>query len=128
MPGYECFKTAGSFFKNPVVGADKFRDLRLKIADSDQWFWQMPGDRVKVAAAKLMQTAGFPKGHRQGPVGISPKHALSLVNFDGAKAGDIKALSEQIRQAIRDKFDVSLEEEVLFVGKFDPDPTSPVDR
>ncbi|OGE81171.1 MAG: UDP-N-acetylenolpyruvoylglucosamine reductase [Candidatus Doudnabacteria bacterium RIFCSPLOWO2_02_FULL_48_8] len=119
MPGYECYKTAGSFFKNPVVSREKFQDLRFKIKDVDNWFWEMPGSRVKVAAAKLLQEAGFPKGYQAGRVGISPKHSLSLVNLDEAKASEVRALADMIKTNVFGKFGINLKEEVLFVGEFD---------
>ncbi|HEV8601032.1 MAG TPA: UDP-N-acetylmuramate dehydrogenase [Patescibacteria group bacterium] len=127
MPGYECYKTAGSFFKNPIVSQDEFKDLRTKIPaspakrgekDDDIWFWEMPEDKVKVAAAKLMQEAGFPKGYQDGKVGISPKHSLSLINLGNAKAQEIKTLAKEIKNSVFQKFGVKLEEEVIFVGDY----------
>lgn len=118
MPGYECFKTAGSFFKNPIVSKQEFKKLKGKFGDSNlNRYWEQPGG-VKLAAAFLMQEAGFPKGYREGNVGISPKHSLSLVNFDDAKAIEVKSLADKIKQIVFEKFGVKLEEEVLYVGSF----------
>jgi UDP-N-acetylmuramate dehydrogenase len=62
-----------------------------------------------------MQEAGFEKGFREGNVGISPKHSLSVVNFGGATAEEIKQLANKIKQVVSEKFGVKLEEEILYV-------------
>jgi UDP-N-acetylmuramate dehydrogenase len=77
--------------------------------------------RVKVAAAWLVEHAGFPKGLRRGPVGISRKHALAIVNRGGASAADIIALKNEIQQRVLDQFGIELQPEPVFVG-FDPQP------
>lgn len=115
MLGYESYNTAGSFFKNPVVSEDVYTPLREVLGSPDlNRFWPMK-DGVKIAAAFLMQEAGFGKGYREGAVGISPKHSLSLVNFGGATSQDVKNLAEKIKETVYKKFGIRLEEEVLYV-------------
>jgi UDP-N-acetylmuramate dehydrogenase len=115
MPGFESYKTAGSFFKNPIVSIEQFDKLKPILGNSDSnRFWELPNG-VKIAAAFLMQEAGFGKGYREGSVGISPKHSLSIVNFGNASAFDIKAFAEKIKSVVFQKFSVKLEEEVLYV-------------
>ncbi|MBI2552671.1 UDP-N-acetylmuramate dehydrogenase [Candidatus Uhrbacteria bacterium] len=133
MPEYESFKTAGSFFMNPIVSRDQFEKLQGMIQECpDPWYWTVEDEKVhnppqspltlrgeekvKVSAACLLQSAGFSKGYRRGEAGISPKHSLSLVNFGGASAHDIVALAEEIKKRVRDKFDIELKEEVQLVG------------
>lgn len=118
MPGYESYNTAGSFFKNPIVSGEQFEKLRPSFGEESlNRFWPT-ANGVKLAAAFLLQEAGFGKGYRAGRVGISPKHSLSLINFGGAKAAEIKALAEKIKHVILEKFGVRLEEEVLYIGEF----------
>ena len=115
MPGFKSYNTAGSFFKNPVVSTEQFEPLKPILGDlSLNRFWQTP-QGVKIAAAYLMQESGFIKGYREGTVGISPKHSLSLVNFGGATAVDIKNLAGKIKDTVYKKFGVILEEEILYV-------------
>ena len=117
MPEYECYKTAGSFFMNPIITQDQFENLQRMIKGCpDPWFWPLPDGTVKVSAACLLQSAGFLKGYRRGRAGISPKHSLSLVNFNGASASDIVALVQDIKTRVREKFDIMLQEEVQMVG------------
>src|SRR2546422_10932187 len=56
------------------------------------------GRGVKVPAAWLVEHAGFPKGYRRnrGGAGISPHHALALVNLGGSSA-DLLALGGEGR-------------------------------
>src|SRR3989338_8762257 len=115
MPGFKSYNTAGSFFKNPVVSTEQFEPLKPILGDlSLNRFWQTP-QGVKIAAAYLMQESGFIKGYREGAVGISPKHSLSLVNFGGATAVDVKSLADKIKETVYKKFGVRLEEEILYV-------------
>ena len=118
MPGIDSYNTAGSFFKNPVVGAEKFEELKPLLGDQSlNRFWPV-ANGVKLAAAFLVQEAGFPKGYRTGRVGISPKHALSIVNFGGAASAEVTALAAEIKTAVAAKFGVELEEEILYIGNF----------
>ena len=115
MPGIKSYNTAGSFFKNPFVNTEQFEPLKPILGDlSLNRFWETPHG-VKIAAAYLMQEAGFIKGYREGAVGISPKHSLSLVNFGGATAVDVKSLADKIKETVYKKFGVRLEEEILYV-------------
>lgn len=121
-PRYESFKSAGSFFKNPVVSKDLFEAVKLKIGEADaKWFWSQTDGNLKISAAKLIECAGFSRGFKMGSVGISPKHSLSLINLGGAKAEDILNLAKTIIAKVKAEFGVTLEPEVLFIG-FEGDP------
>jgi UDP-N-acetylmuramate dehydrogenase len=74
------------------------------------------GGRVKLAAGWLVEQAGFPKGWSRGPVGISSKHALAIINRGGATAAEIAALAREIQARVQEKFGVTLETEPVFVG------------
>lgn len=123
MDGREGFKCAGSFFKNPVISPadiDLVKDEVEQSGNCENWTWQMPSGEVKVSAACLMQCAGFGRGYRSGNVGISPKHALCLINYGDATASEVFNFSETIRQKVQDKFGILLVPEVRLSG-FDSD-------
>lgn len=121
-PNFESYKSAGSFFKNPVVEKDVFEAVQKKVdPTATNWFWPQQDGRVKVSAAKLIELAGFKKGDRLGEAGISPKHALSLINLGNAKAADILALAKKIIDGVYEKFSIRIEPEVLLIG-FDKNP------
>jgi UDP-N-acetylmuramate dehydrogenase len=118
VEGDEDSRSAGSFFKNPIVTAAKFADVEAIAIGRDAKVPSFPAqeDHVKIPAAWLVEQSGFAKGYRRGPVGISRRHALAIVNRGGAKANDIVALKDDIQGAVRDQFGIELTPEPVFVG------------
>src|SRR5262249_26324871 len=72
--------------------------------------------KVKTAAAWLIEQAGFFKGYSLGPVGLSTKHTLALVNKGGAKAEDVLLLASEIRRRVKDRFGIHLVPEPVLLG------------
>ncbi len=125
LHGYDVFQSAGSFFKNPLMPAGQFEELRRKVQDAGgctAWAWPQPSGEVKVSAACLIQCAGFSRGFRQGKVGLSPRHALILVNYQDASADEIIAFAREIQEKVRERFGVLLKPEVQLVGFSTPNP------
>lgn len=120
VPGDEDCRSAGSFFKNPLVSeteAARIRALAEQRAP-EKTLPQHPdqGGLVKLSAAWLVEQSGFPKGYARGPVGISRKHALAIVNRGGATASDIVALKDEVQKQVFDLWGVRLQPEPEFVG------------
>jgi UDP-N-acetylmuramate dehydrogenase len=107
--------SAGSFFVNPVVDAAAVARVEAVAGDRPPRFDAGEG-RHKLAAAWLVERAGFPRGWGSGRAGVSRKHALALVNRGGATARDILACARAIRDGVRARFGVTLEPEPVFVG------------
>jgi UDP-N-acetylmuramate dehydrogenase len=120
VEGDEDCRSAGSFFKNPIVSAaeaDRIQALAEKRAPGKTMPRYPAADgQVKLAAAWLVEQAGFHKGYTFGPVGISRKHSLAIVNRGGATAKDILALKDAIQKKVFDLWGVSLQPEPVFVG------------
>ncbi len=57
------------------------------------------------------------KGHVVGGARVSPLHANFIENFAGAKAADVLALVDLIRERVRASFGVDLELEMRVVGE-----------
>jgi UDP-N-acetylmuramate dehydrogenase len=117
-PGDEDCRSAGSFFKNPVLGPDQFEDLAARAKAKNLQIPSYPAldAQKKVSAAWLVEHSGFSRGHGHGPVGISRKHALAIVNRGSATADDIVAFKEEIQQRVEDLWGIELEPEPVFVG------------
>ncbi len=113
--GYESYKSAGSFFQNPVISKHDFSRLGVLTCRSP-WHWELPDGRVKVAAACLIGQAGFAKGYREGNVGISPRHTLAIINYGNASAKEIKDFADNINNRVQEKFSILLEPEVQYIG------------
>lgn len=90
--------TAGSFFKNP----------KTPVKGED-------GVEAPRAAGWLIDQCGL-KGKRVGGAQISEKHANFFLNKGGATAADIMALGKLAADAVREKFGIELEREVVFVA------------
>ncbi len=71
---------------------------------------------MKVSAAWLIEHAGFGKGAFDGPVGISSKHTLALVNRGGGTTADLRRVAGAVRDGVRAAFGVELVPEPVFVG------------
>lgn len=107
-------RSAGSFFKNPIVDGGKFVELQAVYPDVPS-FPADPG-KVKIPAAWLIENAGFHKGFALGNVGISSNHTLALINRGGATAEELIRLKEMVQRAVADRFGIDLEPEPIFVG------------
>ena len=114
VPGDDDCRSAGSFFKNPVLSPEAFEELRSRAGPVPNF--SVKDGRLKVAAAWLVEHAGFAKGFVRGPVAISRKHALAIVNRGGATAADIITLKNDIQRGVLDRFGVQLQPEPVFVG------------
>jgi UDP-N-acetylmuramate dehydrogenase len=116
----EDCRSAGSFFKNPIVSAteaDRIQALAEKrVPGKTLPRYPAADGQVKLAAAWLVEQSGFHKGYSLGPVGISRKHTLALVNRGGATAKDILVLKDQIEKNVFDIWGVRLQPEPVFVG------------
>ena len=66
-------------------------------------------------AGKLISDAGL-KGFSVGGAQVSEKHAGFIINTGGATAKDVKALINHIIQTVQEKFGVTLEPEIRFIG------------
>jgi UDP-N-acetylmuramate dehydrogenase len=96
-------RSAGSFFTNPIVAADR------SVEGCPSW---PAGDgQVKLSAAWLVQHAGFGRGTREGHVGTSSRHSLALTTEPGATATELLQFADRVVAAVRDTFGVTLERE-----------------
>jgi UDP-N-acetylmuramate dehydrogenase len=111
-------RSAGSFFKNPVIPSVALPQIALTAGRRPDEIPQYPaGDgMVKLAAAWLMEQAGFHKGFAMGRAAISSRHTLALVNLGDATAAELIALRDAVIMAVKDKFGVSLEQEPVMLG------------
>ena len=110
LPDPAITGNAGSFFKNPLLPAE--RVAALVAAHPTLPNWAGADGRVKVSAAWLIEACGF-KGVRDGDAGVSHKHSLVLVNYGHATGAQVWALATRIRDSVSQRFGVSLEPEPL---------------
>ncbi|MFH0830628.1 MAG: UDP-N-acetylmuramate dehydrogenase [Parcubacteria group bacterium] len=124
LPDYEALQSVGSFFLNPIVTARQFGQVRTaaekidaaKTKKLEPWHWDLPGGAVKLSAAFLNEFTPYPKGYRQGNVGVSARHSLALVTYPGATADEFVKLARVVQQAVKDRFGIVLKAEAQLVG------------
>jgi UDP-N-acetylmuramate dehydrogenase len=117
-PGDEDCRSAGSFFKNPILSLEQFDDLNRRAAAKGLLVPSYPAldAQKKISAAWLVERSGFSKGYGTGRVGISRKHALAIVNRGEATAADILGLKEHIQDRVEEIWGIRLYPEPVFVG------------
>jgi len=93
-PAEPC--SAGCFFKN--------------IEDPEQPHGKLP-------AGKLLEEAGA-KNISVGKAAVFDYHANIIVNTGGAKSKDIRELADILKQKVKEKFNIELQEEVICLGEF----------
>lgn len=97
-------RSAGSFFKNPIIAGHKLSAARL-IEDAG------------IRKGMIMGSAGLPTGQ----AGVSPHHTLSLVAHRGCTAAHLVALARHVQERVYDRSGIILEPEVRLWG-FDEYP------
>jgi UDP-N-acetylmuramate dehydrogenase len=114
-------RSVGSFFMNPVVPRASFARIAADTRNIGVPGYVMQNGDMKIPAAWLIERAGFTRGHSEGPVGLSSKHPLALINRGGATARDVVEFARRIKRAVIDRFGVALRPEPVFQG-FSNDP------
>lgn len=121
LPDVKQIGSAGSFFKNPVIGKEQFEALQKVHPDMPHY--DEPDGRVKVPAGWLIEhsspsthstssgTTSW-KGWRNEHVGVYEKQALVLVHYGGGKGQDIVELAHKIQDSVREKYGISILPEV----------------
>ena len=110
LPNPALIGNVGSFFKNPIVAAE--------LAESIVGVPKFPGPdetQRKLSAAWLIEQCGW-KGFREGDAGVSPQHALVLVNHGNATGAQLLDLARRIAASVRGRFGIALEPEARIVG------------
>jgi UDP-N-acetylmuramate dehydrogenase len=119
----ENHRSAGSFFKNPIVDKARFARIEatarsLKLIDESQnapHFLAGEG-KIKIPAAWLIEKSGFYKGFVRGRVGISTNHTLAIINRGNATASEIAEFAGEIQAEVKKTFDVELQPEPIWLG------------
>jgi len=116
-------RSVGSFFIGPSVEADAAERLIEKALSigaarsrAEVPVYELPDGRRRFAGGWLVEAAGFRKGERRGSVGISTKHALSLVHLGGGSTCQLVSMAREIQGRVHDLFEVRMEPEPTHIG------------
>ena len=118
-------KSAGSFFKNPLVDPD----LAEKIMVFDETKHSLEqlkaqnqvhgGSAVRVSAAHVLLAAGFKRGQKWNDVQLNQQHILKLQNSGNASAQNIYQVVRLIQKQVKETLGIDLVPEVRFLGDFE---------
>ena len=117
LPEPSVMGSAGSFFKNPVISAEHYRQIESAAkaefgADFKVPHYDLPAGTVKVPAAWMIEQCGW-KGKRSGGAAVWDKQPLVIVNYTGeAYPEEIIGLERRIIASVKAKFDIELHPEV----------------
>ncbi len=99
-------KAAGSFFMNPVAPSEI-----VEMFEKEKGVKSREG---RVPAGWLIEKAGM-KGATVGGAIASLQHPNYIVNMGSAKATDVRELAERIKVAVREMFNITLQEEAAIL-------------
>jgi len=93
------------------------RDTQPLTEKSSGSFFKNPGKIREQSAGFLLEKAGAKK-LRSGGASVSKKHANFVINSKNASAKDIRRLADTMRQSVKDGYNIDLDEEVEYIGKW----------
>ena len=109
LPDPKIVGNGGSFFKNPMIPEEKYRELQTNFPDLVAY--DAPDGLKKLSAGQLIEKAGW-KGKRMGNAGTWKNQALVLVNYGGATPKEVLEVAETIIHDVNSLFDITLEMEI----------------
>ena len=103
-------KSPGSFFKN-IKLSDLPESKRKEIIKL------VPPDKViygKIPAGYLLEQIGA-SGMKFGRIKVARHHGNLICNSDGGKAADVRKLAKRLKTLVKNKFGITIEEEVQYL-------------
>ena len=112
LPDPKILGNGGSFFVNPIVPVEKYRELAVKYPEMPHY--EVDSAHVKIPAGWLIEQCAW-KGRSLGRAGVYEKQALVLVNLGGATGQEIIDLCRQIQHDVKQKFGIEIKPEVNII-------------
>ena len=109
LPNPEQIGSAGSFFMNPIVAAEKAAQLKEQYPAMPQY--PLPGGEVKLSAGWLIEQCGWKQTPHEH-VGVYKHQALVVVNLGGATGREVLDFAQAVVASVKEKFGVCLNMEV----------------
>ncbi|WP_347374351.1 UDP-N-acetylmuramate dehydrogenase [Aequorivita sp. Q41] len=109
LPDPKVLGNSGSFFKNPIVTSEIFKEFKQKFPEAP--FYEVSPTEFKIPAGWLIENAGF-KGKRFGDAGVHKNQALVLVNYANATGKEIWQLAMDIQKKVKQTTGIFIEPEV----------------
>lgn len=105
LPDPEVEGNAGSFFMNPVVDTEKYKELLCHYPNMPHY--TIDAGHEKIPAGWLIEQCGW-KGRTLGRAGVHDKQALVLVNKGGATGAEVLRLCDAVRKDVYERFGIEI--------------------
>lgn len=127
LPNLDEYGSCGSFFRNPVVNVEKFKELSEKISELQSYpvdklsydlkDWQKVDkfEYVKIPVGRLLDELGW-RDRWIGNAGVFKNHALCVVSNKKATGEEILTVVRQMKKEIFDNYGVEISTEVRIIG------------
>ena len=106
---------------DPEVIRETMKDLTIRRTTKQPLEYPSAGSTFKrpegYFAGKLIMDSGL-RGYQVGGAQVSEKHCGFVINAGNATAEDVCRLMADVQRIVREKFGVTLEPEVKFLGEF----------
>ena len=116
FPDISSVGTGGSFFKNPIISKEHFRELKRKFPLIPHFIQE--DKKVKIPLAWILEHVCTIKGKRQQHVGTFERQPLVLVHYGGGTAEELKKFADGIQTDVKLKTNITVIPEVSLVGIF----------
>ena len=110
LPDPLVLPNSGSFFKNAIV--EKWQADELSATYPDLKTYAMSDGKVKIPTGWLIEQVGL-KGKTLHGMKVHDKNALVLINESADSYANVAAARDEIMGAVRDTFQIQLEQEPL---------------
>jgi len=114
LPDPALEPNAGSFFKNPLVAAERAQEVMARFPGIPAY--PQADGRVKISAAWMIDYCGW-KGYREDDIGVHPEHALVIVNYGNGSGERLLSLASEIAATVADTFAIELSIEPRVYGQ-----------
>jgi UDP-N-acetylmuramate dehydrogenase len=113
FPDWTMVGTAGSFFKNPIITASHYDELKQVYKDIPGYV--QADEMVKVSLGYILDKICGLKGYCEDKVCLYEKQALVLVASESATATEIEKFSNSIKERVFTKTKIKIDCEVSFL-------------
>lgn len=117
-------RTAGSFFKNPLVTAEQavalaaYDETGKTLERIQEQSKIHGGSAMRASAAHVLLAAGYKRGQTWQHVRLHPDHVLKVETLPGATASEVYTVTREIVSTVKNLLDITIVPEVRFLGDF----------
>ena len=115
FPDLSVYGTAGSFWKNIICDTQIADDLKIEYPDLP--VFDVDFNHKKISTAFVLDKICGLRGYREGNVGLFKNQSLVVVNYGNASSSEIKNFVTKIKNIVKEKIKINLEEEVVIIKK-----------